>query len=167
VGKMNLSKLFGLMLLIFSGSSLYAQNIQVVKAAEIISRINTASDTTFILNFWATWCAPCVKELPYFEVLNETLSGQPFKILLVSLDFKKDVSTRLQNFMEKRQMKCEVLFLDERDANEWIPLFSNSWSGVIPATNVIHRGKNINEFRASAFEQGELERWLREMGALE
>ncbi|MEL6356336.1 MAG: thioredoxin domain-containing protein, partial [Bacteroidota bacterium] len=49
---------------------------------------NQQNDTTYIVNFWATWCKPCVEELPHFQELNEKYAGQPLRIVLVSLDFK-------------------------------------------------------------------------------
>jgi thiol-disulfide isomerase/thioredoxin len=159
--------LFYLVLVLLTGGNLQAQTIQPVKAVEILERVESAPDTTFILNFWATWCAPCVKEMPYFEALNKAVEGKPMKVIFISLDFKKDYQTRLPAFIEKRGIQSEVLFLDERDANTWVPLFSETWSGVIPATYVVCRDKQVQDFRASAFEEGELEQWLKEIGAMQ
>jgi thiol-disulfide isomerase/thioredoxin len=161
-----LMPLFCLLLVLLTAGNLQAQNIQPVKAAELLERVEAAPDTTFILNFWATWCAPCVKEMPYFEALNKAVEGEPIKVIFISLDFKKDYQTRLPAFIEKRGIQSEVLFLDERDANTWVPLFSESWSGVIPATYVVCLNNKVQDFRASAFEEGELEQWLKEIGAM-
>jgi thiol-disulfide isomerase/thioredoxin len=158
---------FYLLIVLLAAGKLQAQNIQSVKATEILARVEAAPDTTFILNFWATWCAPCVKEMPYFEALNKAVEGQPIKVIFISLDFKKDYQTRLPAFIEKRDIQSEVLFLDERDANTWIPLFSDAWSGVIPATYVVCLNKEVQEFRASAFEEGELQQWLTSIGAMQ
>ena len=56
------------------------------------------NDTTYVVNFWATWCKPCVAELPYFEQLTETYKGQKVKVLLVSLDFSKQIESKLLTF---------------------------------------------------------------------
>ena len=41
------------------------------------------NDTLYVINFWATWCAPCVKELPHFESYNNENSNKKIKVILV------------------------------------------------------------------------------------
>lgn len=98
--------------------SVSAQNIPEIKSDELLNRINNGGDTTFVVNFWATWCAPCVKELPLFEEINTKYADQNIKVLLVSVDFKKDVQNKLKTFIDKRLLKSEVLYLDENDPND-------------------------------------------------
>ncbi len=97
------------------------------------------TDTTYIINFWATWCKPCVAELPYFEQLTAAYADQPVKVRLISLDFPKQIESRLLPFIEKNQLQSEVWVLDDPDANSWIDKVSPQWSGAIPATVVYRR----------------------------
>ena len=97
------------------------------------------NDTTYVINFWATWCGPCVKELPYFEALNEKYADQPVKVILVSLDFSNQIESKLIPFIEKRQLKSEVVVLNQANANAWIDQISADWSGAIPAT-LVYKG---------------------------
>lgn len=99
------------------------------------------SDTTYVINFWATWCAPCVKELPYFEQLNASLKGEKIRIILVSLDFPRQLESKLVPFVEKHQLKSEVVVLTDGAANEWIDKVSPEWSGAIPITVVYNAKK--------------------------
>ena len=99
------------------------------------------NDTTYVINFWATWCGPCIKELPYFERLNDELQDQKLKVILVSLDFKNQIRTRLVRFVEKKDLHSEVVVLHQPNANEWIDKVDPSWSGSIPATLVYNRQK--------------------------
>ncbi len=94
-------------------------------------------DTTYVYNFWATWCAPCVKELPAFLELQEKYIDKPFKLVLVSLDFPKSVEKNLLPFLEKKKMIVEVILLNDSDANSWIEKIDKNWSGAIPATLII------------------------------
>ena len=98
------------------------------------------NDTTYVINFWATWCKPCVKELPYFEKIAWDYSDKNVKVLLVSLDFPDKIESQVIPFMEKNNIKSEVVLLDDPDANSWIPKVSPDWSGAIPAT-VIYKNE--------------------------
>lgn len=88
----------------------------------------------YIVNFWATWCKPCIKELPYFESIGEEYANQNVKVLLVSLDFPEKLDSHVIPFIEKHELKSQVILLDDVDSNTWIPKVAESWSGAIPAT---------------------------------
>lgn len=125
-------------------------------------RIDRKSDTTYVVNFWATWCAPCVKELPYFEELNGKHADGKVKVLLVSLDADDNKEKRLIPFVNAREIQSEVLHFDEpRSPNYWIPEISNQWRGSIPATLFIN-GSNGNTlfFEKSFHSLGEIEEAL-------
>lgn len=96
------------------------------------------SDSIYVINFWATWCIPCVQELPYFEKLQQQKGNVPVKVLLVSLDFRKKISSQLIPFIEERGLKAQVIALSDPDANSWISNISPNWSGALPATVVYH-----------------------------
>jgi thiol-disulfide isomerase/thioredoxin len=112
------------------------------------------SDTTMIVNFWATWCAPCVEELPYFEELTRERGERKYRIILVSLDFRKQLLRRLMPFLKAREMTSTVVVLDDADANAWIDRVDESWSGAIPATLVFNAARR--EFHEQSFTREEL-----------
>ena len=97
------------------------------------------NDSTYVINFWATWCKPCIEELPYFEQLNETYKDEKLKIILVSLDFKRQIEKQLMPFLRKHKLKSKVVVLVDPDANSWIDKVESSWSGSIPATLIYNR----------------------------
>lgn len=113
-------------------------------------------DTIYVINFWATWCLPCVKELPYFEEINKKYKKQKVKVILVSMDMPKKVETSLIPFVKKKKLTAEVLHLDDPDANSWIEKVDKDWSGAIPAT-IIYNSKN-RKFYERSFTFEELER---------
>ncbi len=91
-------------------------------------------DKTYVINFWATWCAPCVKELPYFEKLKTEYADKNVEVLLVSLDFPKQVEKKLIPFINKKKLKSEVVLLDDINEDVWIKAIDETWSGALPAT---------------------------------
>lgn len=105
--------------------------------------LRPANDTLYVINFWATWCAPCVEEMPYFEKLHDETQGQKVKVLLVSLDFKKDLETKLIPFLKERKLQPQVIQLADGRYNDWIDRVSPEWSGAIPATILIKRDKRV------------------------
>jgi len=100
------------------------------------------NDTTYIINFWATWCKPCIKELPYFEEFNNKFKDEKVKVVLVSLDFPKQLESKLVPFVQKRQLKSKVVVLLDGKYNDWIDKVSPDWSGAIPATYIYQGGQH-------------------------
>ena len=122
--------------------------------------INKKDDKVHIVNFWATWCAPCVKELPYFEKITEDYKNKDVEVLLVSLDFPRNYETKLKPFIKKHDLKSEVVAFDDTDQNRWIPAINENWTGALPAT-IIYKG-NKRQFYEKSFTQQELENELKQ-----
>ncbi|MBX2875429.1 MAG: TlpA family protein disulfide reductase [Saprospiraceae bacterium] len=116
---------------------------------EVAPIFQQQSDTTYVINFWATWCKPCVKELPYFEALHENFKGEKIKVILVSLDFKKDVEPKLIPFVEEHKLKSDVIALTDHKYNEWIDRVDPDWGGAIPVTVVYKQDQR--EFIGESF----------------
>lgn len=133
----------------------FSQTVKTTNYSQIERRIEKGKDTLYVVNFWATWCAPCVKELPYFEKLAEIYKNKPLKVLLVSLDFKNKLEKNLIPFVKKHQLKAEVLLNENFDA-KFINQVSNEWSGALPATLFISGNKGIKEFYEKEFTFEEL-----------
>jgi len=113
-------------------------------------------DKIHVINFWATWCAPCIKELPSFEKLNAEYSNRNIEVLLVSLDFPHLYDSKLKPFIIENKLKSKVIALDDADMNTWIPLINKDWSGSIPAT-IIYKNDSRKFFERS-FTYDELEK---------
>ncbi len=117
-----------------------AQEIKAMNSADIM-KFAASADTVYIINFWATWCAPCVQELPEFNDLDKHYAGKPVKILMVSLDFKDAFPYKLQGFVTRKRLSPQVAWLSETDPNIFIPKIEEAWEGSIPATLVIRPGR--------------------------
>lgn len=114
-------------------------------------------DTTYVINFWATWCLPCVKELPFFEQVNEKYKSQKVKVILVSLDMPNKIESNLIPFIIKKKLQSEVLHLNDPDANSWIEKVDKNWSGAIPATYIYKNKSHVFYERSFTFEELERE----------
>lgn len=129
--------------LLLLGYSLSSQSVSgVYKIDELLTRIKNP-DTTYVVNFWATWCKPCIQELPAFDSLLVTTKGTKVKVLLVSLDFKEDMAKKTNPFLVKNAVKAECVILDEINGNDFINKIDEKWSGAIPATLLKHGDKRI------------------------
>lgn len=156
---MNL-KLICYIILPFFASGLYLQAqepIPVLTFDELEEKLPENSEQLVIVNFWATWCKPCVKEMPYFNELSKTYEGdRGVKVILVSLDMETQMQSRVIPFIEDRRLHPEVWLLDDPDANRWIDRVDPSWSGAIPAT-LFYKGHQRKFYQQSFHSVAELE----------
>ena len=97
------------------------------------------NDTTYILNFWATWCKPCVKELPGFEEINQLFKDKKFKMILVSLDFDTQLESKVKPFIKEKNIRSEVVLLADTKQHYWIDKVNTNWSGSIPVTVIYNK----------------------------
>lgn len=131
--------------------------VKVIKFKELETIINKNDNKLYVINFWATWCKPCVMELPEFMEVNKAYKKNPhFKLILVSLDLAKEVDTVVRPFLKKNKMDVDVYLLDDNKLmNEWIPAIDKNWSGAIPATVFYRNGKKV-EFIENKMQKNEL-----------
>jgi thiol-disulfide isomerase/thioredoxin len=125
--------------------------------------LNRQTDTIYVINFWATWCAPCVAELPLFEQLSQQIQGKKVKILLVSIDFKRDLETKLKPFLAKRTFLTPVVSLTDSRQQLWIDKVDPNWSGAIPAT-LIYRNQDRKFVEGEFTSYEALENTVNEVG---
>ena len=149
-----MKKFFGLccILIQFSiGNVASAQQASIVKFDDLAKMMSQENDTTYIFNFFATWCEPCVEEFPSFQRFSNAYANKKMRLVFVSLDFKKDYKTRLLPFLKKNHVKNETVLLDEPDYNSWIDKVDSTWDGNLPATLVVNNEKHIRKIFAREF----------------
>lgn len=142
---------------VIDSNTIETVNLEVYDYNGLEPFLNKKDDKIYVINFWATWCAPCVKELPYFEELNKTYSKNNVEVVLVSLDFPKLYEKRLKPFIIKHKLNSKVIALNDADSNSWINKISPEWSGAIPATLIYNKDQRIFYEQSFNFEALEKE----------
>ena len=133
------------------------KKVAAITFSELQERLGNTNDELLVCNFWATWCKPCVEEMPYFEELQKKYADKKVKVLFVSLDRPSSRTSRVQKFVNDRGIEAEVVLLDEPNLSQddWIPLIDKNWEGDIPATLYINTSKDIREFYTGSYEDFE------------
>lgn len=149
-----------LVIIFFSAIAATHAQVKLLSLNELEQRMAQGKDTTYVVNFWATWCGPCVEELPNFEKLQQQHQNQPLKVLLVSLDFKSKLQKEVVPFVQKNKIKSEVYVINEPDQQQFIAKVDPKWSGAIPATLFINTKRQIRTFYEKEFTYQELTKTL-------
>lgn len=150
-------RIFFLICLSLISYSVSAQ-VKLLTLDELDKRLAAGKDTTYVVNFWATWCSPCVAELPNFEKLRLSNLKKPVKVLLVSLDFKSKLQKEVIPFVAKNQVRAEVFLLNEPDQQKYIERIDPKWTGAIPATLFVKQ--KTRRFYEQEFTEKQLENTL-------
>ncbi len=142
--------------------SSYGQQAAIIKLPALQEIIQSDSDQVKVINFWATWCAPCVKELPLFQQLHE--NRKDVKVTLVSMDLDLDPNPeKVYKFITRKKISAQVVILDEQNPNAWIDKIEKQWSGALPATIVINTKTGKKKFVERELHEGELEKLIMEV----
>lgn len=149
-------------LLLTTNSGVQAQTIERWKVEDLL-KYTAASDSALIINFWATYCGPCIEELPYFHSIAEKYKNQKVKLLLVSLDFEEFYPDRIRSFASKRNYTAQIVWLDEEKPDYFCPKVDPGWSGAMPATLFLNPSKGYRMFIEAQLKPEELEEQIRNM----
>ena len=115
-----------------------------------------------VINFWATWCAPCIKELPLLEKLGA--ERQDVLVRLVSMDMDLDPDPeKVRKFVARKKIQSEVIILNEKNPNSWIDKLEKDWSGALPATLVVNNKNGKRKLVEKELHEGDLEKLIAEV----
>ena len=150
-------KIILLVLATFFFQTAWSQEIKVIKYPDLAKIIEEDNNQVRVINFWATWCGPCVKELPQFEALRQKYQSQDVQVILVSFDFVEQLA-KARQFAQKKNLQSTLYLLDETDYNSFIDKIDPQWSGAIPATLMLDNRTNKRAFYEKEFKEHELEK---------
>ena len=155
-----LSKYF--LILLFVAFNTTAQKIPVWKLADLRAAIHQSKGPT-IINFWATFCKPCIAELPHFQAVANKYKAQGVNLIMVSLDLKEAYPSKVASFAKKLNLTSPVVYLDESNADIFCPAVDSSWSGAIPASLLINNATGYRKFYEEEISKEKLEAEIKAM----
>jgi len=139
-----------------------AQKAEQITLKDLQLAINTSSERIQVFNFWATWCAPCVKEIPLFEKLNQ--ENKTVEVTLVSMDFDLDPNPdKVNRFVARKNIQSKVVILAESDPNSWIDKIDKNWSGALPTTLIVNTKSGKRKLVQKELHEGDLEKLIAEV----
>jgi len=138
------------------------KRFEAVKYDQLLSIVKQNDDKLYVVNFWATWCRPCMEELPHFlEVDAEYRTNKKYEMILVSLDMSSNLHEGVAKVVKTMHIQPDVLLLDDaKRMNDWIPMIDTDWDGAIPVTAFYKNGKQLY-FHEGQLSKSELEQLIK------
>lgn len=136
-----------------AGLVVSGQKVEYYKIPELEKLLNNHDNKLYVVNFWATWCPPCVSELPAFEKVSGEYDKTKVRFIMISLDFPSQIEKQLIPFLKKNNVTLEVAVMMETDSNLWIDKVEPSWQGNIPSTLFFNNPKKIRNFHPEALDE--------------
>jgi len=143
-------------LVFFIGLEASGQKIEYIKVPDLEKILNNKENKLLVVNFWATWCAPCVKELPAFEKVAGEYNESKVRFIMLSLDFPSQIESQLKPFLKKNNLTLDVSVMMDTDYNSWIDKVDPQWQGNIPSTLIVNHEKKTRYFHSGEIDEPEL-----------
>jgi len=145
-----------IVLFLVASSPLEGQKVEYIKIPDLEKILGNSDNKLYVLNFWATWCAPCVSEIPAFEKTAKSYDPQKVRFILVSLDFPSQIEKQLLPFLKKNKVTLDVAVMTDIDYNAWIDKVDAKWQGDIPATLFFNNYTKTRYFHTGELSESEL-----------
>lgn len=149
-------RIFFITVLLFGAVSIRAQQIKSVKVTDLAKTIKD-SKTPLIVNFWASFCIPCLEEMPYFQSLAEKYKPRGVSLLLVSLDLKDSYPDSIAASVKKHKITAPVVWLNEDNTDYFCPKIDSTWTGNMPSTLFVNNATGYHKFFEEQLSKDKLE----------
>lgn len=121
-----------------------AVEVSPEETSKILAKQN--NDTLYVTNFFATWCGPCMREIPHFKEKMQELKSQPVKFTFISLDDKNDWNTKVKNFGEEQGLSNNIILLDGMKVTpEFFHANFKQWDGGSIPFTFMRKGDKTDE----------------------
>ncbi len=147
-------------LLLLSSLQAKSQEVEYIKIPGLEKILNNQEDKIHVVNFWATWCGPCVREFPVFERISGEYKNENVEFLMISLDFPSQIEKQLIPFLKKNNITLDIAVMMDVDYNAWIDKVDKTWQGDIPATLIFNNSKKQRTFHRGEINEQELRKLI-------
>ncbi len=129
------------------------KNVELVTMDELTDILNNTGDELIVCNFWATWCKPCIEEMPFFDKLQDEFKEDEVRVIFVSVDDIKNTD-KVKTFVRQKQVRSQVMQMNEdnKALKSWFSKIQGGWEGDIPATLFIRTDGDIKTFYTGRFD---------------
>jgi thiol-disulfide isomerase/thioredoxin len=143
-------------------SAVSAQDVRSVKITELEKTIKE-SKTPLIVNFWATFCVPCLQEIPYFQEIASQYKSNDVSLVFVSLDMKEAYPVKVNNMAKKLNLTYPVVWLNETNADYFCPRIDTTWTGGMPSSLFVNNATGYHKFLEEPLSKEKLEKEIQVM----
>ena len=148
--------------LVFAYANSHAQSIPKWKLNDLKTAISKPEKPT-IFNFWATFCVPCLQEIPYFQEITDRHTAQDVSLVFVSLDMKQAYPVKVNETAKKLKLVYPVVWLNETNADYFCPKVDTSWTGGMPSSLFVNNATGYHKFFERPLSKQELEKEIQVM----
>ncbi len=110
--------------------------VTLATAEEIAQRLEAEKGKVVVVNFWATWCPPCVKEMPELVAFYEAHAGEELTFLSYTVDHPSTIGEAVMPFIEDQGLPFPVYVVNEPNPDPLMALLGGEFNGAVPATFV-------------------------------
>jgi thiol-disulfide isomerase/thioredoxin len=118
------------------------QEIDAEGLKKILQR-DASAPRPLLINFWATWCAPCREEFPDLVRLGDDYKARNLDFVIVSLDDPAEIKTTVPRFLQRMRARMPAFLLNAEEPNAAIEAVDPEWAGSMPATFLLDAGGQV------------------------
>jgi thiol-disulfide isomerase/thioredoxin len=155
-------KTFLLFAFLFFAIIVHSQQVRSVRITELEKTIKQ-SKAPLIVNFWATFCVPCLQEIPYFQEIVNQYKSNDVSLVFVSLDMKEAYPVKVNNMARKLNLTYPVVWLNETNADYFCPRIDTSWTGGMPSSLFVNNATGYHKFFEEPLSKEKLEKEIQVM----
>jgi len=139
-----MKKFSAFVFLLFLSFTLYSQEVKTITSTdEYKALLDNSKGKVVLVNFWATWCPPCVKEFPELVKLYNEYKDKEFVLMFISLDDKSEYDSKLLPFLKKQGVDFTSYFGNFSNPETIMNYVDKSWQGEIPYTGIYDKEGNL------------------------
>ena len=117
-------------------------DVKLASARDLQALRKNATGKLVLVNFWATWCGPCFKELPELETIYRMYGHRAFDLITVSINYP-DEKTGVHSALGKQHATSKNLLLGSTNIYDLMAAFDPEWNAAVPYSMLIRPGGQV------------------------